>query len=131
MRFISTFTFQLLFFICVIRYRSPFYPSGEKYSWEAQALGLCLSAVSILAVPGWALHFLFVSKHDQLKPMEVGGFSRGIDKGNRFIFRDFERAFIRRTSPNTWINRNLKSHHTLARRHYRNPSPPIEVANYK
>ena len=60
----------LLFFICVIRYKSLAYPSGEKYSWEAQVLGFCLSAASILAVPGWVLYFLFISKHDDLKPME-------------------------------------------------------------
>jgi len=52
----------ILFICCLVMYHPLKYPSGENYPAWAEAFGFCLSACSIIVIPGYALYYLFIKR---------------------------------------------------------------------
>ncbi|KAH7727103.1 SNF-3 protein [Aphelenchoides avenae] len=48
-----------LFIFCVVMYHPLKYPNGEDYPMWASVFGLCLSACSMVVIPGYAIYYLF------------------------------------------------------------------------
>ena len=65
----------ILFICCLVMYEPLRYPNGQNYPYWAEAFGFCLSACSMVVIPGYALYYMF-HKRDNLTPLER--FRRGI-----------------------------------------------------
>nr|CAD2199989.1 unnamed protein product [Meloidogyne enterolobii] len=69
----------ILFVCCLVMYEPLRYPTGKNYPYWAEAFGFCLSACSMVVIPGYALYYIF-HRGDNLTPLER--FRRGIHPPN-------------------------------------------------
>jgi len=73
----------ILFIFCIVMYEPLRYPTGENYPFWAEVTGFCLSACSMVVIPGYALYYIFC------KPGVPGSafqrFRMGIHPQNNFV----------------------------------------------
>ncbi|VDK43461.1 unnamed protein product [Anisakis simplex] len=73
-KFVAPSVTMMLFFFCVVKYKPLKYPNGEEYPYWAEMFGFFLSSCSMVAIPLYALYFLFIArKNVPLKQKFIDG----------------------------------------------------------
>uniref|UniRef100_A0A183BR75 Transporter n=1 Tax=Globodera pallida TaxID=36090 RepID=A0A183BR75_GLOPA len=77
----------ILFICCVVMHEPLRYPTGVDYPKWAEVFGLCLSACSMVVIPGYAIYYMFCSGHDGgLTPLQR--FRKGIHPPREMDFAE-------------------------------------------